>query len=524
MNSRRHSPCHSAQSFRYGVALVGVLLLLGGCAKKESSSQPQSEPPSSTSSNSASPSSQTAGPATRGLTEAEIRYGVSPTRNDSHFVYEDNVVIVEHGAETIRSLSTNGLSWTIDANAPHADEIKPGKIAFLTSRAVGRVLSAERKGNDLAVIFGPVELTDVFKEAHVPINEPIDLDSMITSSAPDYPGTDALPETSQLVAPPYGWSTGMTGRIPIYGDQPWRLSPRPVDFSASVLATSGSANNRPDGSHLTVAVFPLRRAADLVAFAQDPSPQAKPREIEVKDLKLTPFCCGGLGMRASYLKNGLQFNAEAVLQLEKPAVVGRLEKPLRHGGGMAVAECLHQTDVFRILGSANFAPQDQELTVGVGEGFFERIGTDPLAYLMNRLQPVCWVVRNFRLAVIQTFTPSLRRLTSVEVELVVANPGPASSEVTMALGNAEGQELAVIWKNVAVTDCHHVLFVLPKGGLRVTPGQTYSITLSSVDTVFGWKYVVGGYTSGAAMFNGFPGKPLSRDARTTFLFRTFGAN
>jgi hypothetical protein len=325
MNSHRHSLAHSARSFRHRAVLIGALLLLGGCAKKESSSAPQSEPRSSTPSNSASPSSQTGGPATRGLTEAEIRYGVSPTRNDSHFVYEDNVVIVEHGAEAIHSLSSNGLTWAIDANAPHADEIKPGKIVFLTSRAVGRVLSAERKGSDLAVIFGPVELTDVFKEAHVPIDEPIDLDSMITSSAPDYPGTDALPETSQLVAPPYGWSASRTGRIPIYGDQPRRQSLETVNFGESVPAAFGSGSNLTDPSHLSVAVFPPRGAADLVAFAQDQSPQAKPREIEVKDLKLTPFCCGGLGMRASYLKNGLQFNAESALQLDKPAVVGRLE-------------------------------------------------------------------------------------------------------------------------------------------------------------------------------------------------------
>jgi hypothetical protein len=325
MNSHRHSLAHSARSFRYRAVLIGALLLLGGCAKKESSSPPQSEPPSSTPSNSAPPSSQTAGPATRGLTEAEIRYGVSPTRNDSHFVYEDNVVIVEHGAEAIHSLSSDGLTWAIDANAPHADEIKPGKIVFLTSRAVGRVLGAERKGNDLAVIFGPVELTDVFKEVHVPIDEPIDLDSMTTSSAPDYPGTDALPETSQLVTPPSGWSASRTGRIPIYGDQPWRQSLETVNFGESVPAAFGSGSNSTDPSHLSVAVFPPRGAADLVAFAQDQSPQAKPREIEVKDLKLTPFCCGGLGMRASYLKNGLQFNAESALQLDKPAVVGRLE-------------------------------------------------------------------------------------------------------------------------------------------------------------------------------------------------------
>ena len=120
----------------------------------------------------------------------------------------------------------------------------------------------------------------------------------------------------------------------------------------------------------------------------------------------------------------------------------------------------------------------------------------------------------------QTFTPSLPRLTRVEVELVVANPGPSDDEVTMYLGNAEGEALAVISKTVLVADCRHVLFVFPNGGLRVSPGQVYSIRLSG-GSVFGWKYVVGGYANGAASFNG---RPLLPDTRSTFLFRTFGAS
>jgi len=131
------------------------------------------------------------------------------------------------------------------------------------------------------------------------------------------------------------------------------------------------------------------------------------------------------------------------------------------------------------------------------------------------------IVHNFTR---QTFRPSLPTLTGVDVELVVANPGPANSEVTMTLSDAEGQPLAVISKTIAVAEYSHVLFVFPKGGVRVTPGQTYSISLSSVDSVFAWKYVVGGYANGAATFNGFPGKPLLQAARTSFLFRTFGAN
>ena len=119
----------------------------------------------------------------------------------------------------------------------------------------------------------------------------------------------------------------------------------------------------------------------------------------------------------------------------------------------------------------------------------------------------------------QTFTPSLPRLTRVEVELVVANPGPSDGEVTMFLGNARGEVLADVSKTVPVADCGHVQFVFPNGGLRVSPGQVYSIRLSG-GSVFGWKYVVGGYAKGATSFNG---RPLLPNSRTTFLFRTFGS-
>jgi len=128
---------------------------------------------------------------------------------------------------------------------------------------------------------------------------------------------------------------------------------------------------------------------------------------------------------------------------------------------------------------------------------------------------------NVRNLVRQTFTPSLPRLNGVEVELVVANPGPPSAEVTMTLMDADRKSLAVVSKTVPVADCSQVLFLLPDGGLRVSPGQVYAIGLSSIGSVFGWKYVVGGYPNGAASFNG---KPLLRDTRSTFLFRTFGGN
>ena len=120
----------------------------------------------------------------------------------------------------------------------------------------------------------------------------------------------------------------------------------------------------------------------------------------------------------------------------------------------------------------------------------------------------------------QTFVPSLPRLTSVEVGLVVGNSGPPDEDLTLSLLNPEGEVLAVISKTVAVEDCVKVRFLFPNGGAQVPPGLVYSIRLKG-GSLFGWKYVVGGYKNGEALLNG---KPLLEGGHSSFLLRTFGAN
>jgi len=118
----------------------------------------------------------------------------------------------------------------------------------------------------------------------------------------------------------------------------------------------------------------------------------------------------------------------------------------------------------------------------------------------------------------QNFIPSLPKLTNIEVELTVANPGPPQGVISLMLLNADGQGILEADKTVTADDCAHVRFLLPPA-FEVSPGKTYSIQLSGGEGLFGWKYVAGGYNRGEASFNG---KPLSKDARSTFLFRTFG--
>jgi|SRR5450432_3890045 len=120
----------------------------------------------------------------------------------------------------------------------------------------------------------------------------------------------------------------------------------------------------------------------------------------------------------------------------------------------------------------------------------------------------------------QSFTPTLHRLTAVEVDLVVGNPGTMGDQLTLTVLDANGQALSTVSKMVPTEKSDQVVFVIPKGGLKVTPGQNFILKLSGGPT-FGWKYMVGGYPKGAATFNG---RPLLPGTWSTFLFQTFGAN
>jgi hypothetical protein len=121
----------------------------------------------------------------------------------------------------------------------------------------------------------------------------------------------------------------------------------------------------------------------------------------------------------------------------------------------------------------------------------------------------------------ESFVPSLPNLTAVEVELLAVHPGPpATGDIhMMILDERKKMMVASLSKTVSADDCSHVLFLLPRGGLQVSPGQVYTIQLNG--GVFGWKYVVGGYREGAASAPHGSNPPLP-DIRSTFLFKTFG--
>lgn len=245
------------------------------------------------------------------LSEAETRFGVSP-KLDKRVTYQPDVIIMEHGAEAIRSQSTDGFTWTIDSNAQGASEVGPGKIMFATGRVVGRVLKVARKGNDLDVTLGPVELTDVIKEAHIDYNGSINPAKMIVYVAPPgYPGTFLDRDAPDPAAT--GTASAQSRSISPCANSQFAAM-RTVYFAHASAGDCDAGAEHSAVEFLRVgATANAGTAADIAA-------------ILLNGFQIVPDVSKGLGARINYpLTNGMKFVAHANLRLENPRFTFRLD-------------------------------------------------------------------------------------------------------------------------------------------------------------------------------------------------------
>jgi hypothetical protein len=213
------------------------------------------------------------------LTAAELKYGIAPIPDPS-VTYQPDVIVVGGGADAIRAQSSNGLIWTIDGSAAHAAELVPGKIFFLTGRAVGRVLDVRKEGSNLVVVVGPVDITEVIREAHLSIQVPIDFGEAIAYRAPDFPGT--VTQASPIASAERPWN----------GSSPKVMH---VAYDQGSPAGEGQAAPVPDVSN-------------LVHFT------------------MAPFASSsGLGVRATSDGGGLMLGAEASVHVAEPELKVNLD-------------------------------------------------------------------------------------------------------------------------------------------------------------------------------------------------------
>jgi hypothetical protein len=212
------------------------------------------------------------------LSAAEQKYGIAPIP-DASVTYQPDVIVVGGGADSIRGQSKNGFIWTIDASAPRAAELTPGKIFFMTGRAVGRVLNIRKDGDSLVIVTGPVELTDIVKQADIQIAAvPIDFGEALAYETPELP--------------------------------------RYTDMSVQT--------DMPE-AHATPAMFVQTQATDDA-----------PDVTSLVNFKTSPFANSqGLGMRVSSDGGGLKVTAQAYVHLARPTLDVVLK--ITPGGGVTEA-------------------------------------------------------------------------------------------------------------------------------------------------------------------------------------------
>src|SRR5665213_623994 len=300
---------------RIGVALLIAVALIGGCKR--------AAPP--TSAGADTPASVPASSSTQILSDAESRYGVSP-KLDPRVTYQSDVIVMEHGAEAIRAPTADGFTWTIDGAAQGASSIEPGKILFATGRVVGRVLKVERKGSDFAVTLGPIELTDVIKEAHIDYSGPIDPATMLVYPAPvGYPGTTldrnapepaATDPTAQRMRHPSMQVLAAYRSRPCAAEE----EKEPPPFAAKLTVYFDDTRSpRPAGCDRTESRGRLMRVSTGISDIA---------AILMNGFQILPDVSQGLGATVNYdfpQNKNIKFMAHARLRLDSPRFTFKLD-------------------------------------------------------------------------------------------------------------------------------------------------------------------------------------------------------
>jgi hypothetical protein len=243
---------------------------------------------------------------------AALRYGAVPTRNSS-VTYQPDVVIVDGGADAVRSVSSDGLTWIIKGDAGHAKDLAVGKILFVTSRSAGRILAIQPAGADLAVTIGPVQLTDVIEKADIDYNRPLDLASMMFYPAPDLPGASTVP----LDSPADSAAPDSAAPDSAAPDSAAPDSAAPD----SAAPDSGSAQTAAKDQKGTLVLPPVELMADSVAKTLPLPTFGSTPAASIDGFSLTPAAsAAGLGVKFAYNSHGILLSGQALLHLNAPTL------------------------------------------------------------------------------------------------------------------------------------------------------------------------------------------------------------
>lgn len=273
------------------------------------------------------------------LTANQLKYGASPGQ-DSTLTYQSDVVLVGGGADSVKSVSADGMVWTIRSAAAHAAELQPGKIMVASGLGAGRILAVRNVGADTQVLIGPAGLTDIVHDGEFSSTTPVSLDHVQAYSTPTRPGlvspldpTAASTNTAPLKDAPATAQQAQPGSSAPPGSVP--AGPPGAPTTGQIAPPSGLRRHATAGS-FSAAIFPadpLRgRTGQPVSPPGLPDPPALPDlgtlpvpsptapTEAVGAYTLTPFCCSGLGVHLKYTNGGTKVYGTLTLHLDRPSV------------------------------------------------------------------------------------------------------------------------------------------------------------------------------------------------------------
>jgi hypothetical protein len=129
--------------------------------------------------------------------------------------YQPDVVAISEGPAAIRSVSSDGLTYTIDRNADGASQLELGSIMLASSRATGRVVALQDDGDNRVVTLAPVGIADLVRDGEISVDMDIDASDFTYLEVPDLPGKVSEPAATTEEASEETTNAAGVVRLPV---------------------------------------------------------------------------------------------------------------------------------------------------------------------------------------------------------------------------------------------------------------------------------------------------------------------
>jgi hypothetical protein len=230
-----------------------------------------------------------AAPPSTGSPAAAAHYGYGPL-HDASMRYRPDVVLIDGGPDAIRSVSGDGMTWTLDPTAGGMDRLAVGKIMFASAMAVGRVAALNRTSAGEQVLLAPIQLSDLLAGGQLNVDQDIDPGRLTADVFPGQPGVlttgdaaaPAATQTSAYLVPsvttagiavPSGYllapaaGSADAGRASAARSASRTLAVPPAQFGASADVTMGNWMVRPTLDANTIGLGLFAQEQNLVVGA-----------------------------------------------------------------------------------------------------------------------------------------------------------------------------------------------------------------------------------------------------------------